>query len=81
MAKAHADPNCYCEDCCRTADTWFEWRSGLTEESVASGSRYWTLEHAIADVRAAAADRLTILVRQPDEVVVADVVSVLQEGR
>jgi hypothetical protein len=78
MAKVHRDPDCYCDACCRTADTWFEWRNGLTDDSVASGSRYWTLEHALADLDAAEADGLTILVRQPEETVVADVISLRQ---
>ena len=57
--KYHADPNCYCEKCCDTATEWWEWRS--IDGETASGSRYWTKDHALADQGAARSDGLPVL--------------------
>lgn len=76
--KTHADPACYCEECCATASAWYEWRNGLEDGSSASGSRYWTIADAMLDIYAARADGLTILVHQPGLRVIGDVVSLTE---
>ena len=55
--------DCYCEQCCRTAVDWYEWRS--SDQLNASGSRYWTADHARQDRASAQEDGLTLLVHQP----------------
>ena len=53
---------CYCEQCCDTAADWYEWQDPSGQN--ASGSRYWTREHALADQNKAIANGLTVLIQQ-----------------
>lgn len=39
--------SCYCNDCCDTAEDWYEWR--LPNGDVALGARFWLRKDAIAE--------------------------------
>ena len=59
--KYHADPECYCEQCCATATAWWQWES--LDGELRSGSRYWLMEHAVADRPIALREILPVLAR------------------